>query len=41
MIVETNKSIKNLERFHSFEEGICNCVKKYKQKKKETFMRNS
>tara|TARA_B100000035_G_scaffold132902_1_gene112937 strand:- start:9182 stop:9331 length:150 start_codon:yes stop_codon:yes gene_type:complete len=39
MIVEINKSIKNFERFHSFEEDICICVKKYKQKKKETFMR--
>tara|TARA_E500000178_G_scaffold299978_1_gene307992 strand:- start:724 stop:873 length:150 start_codon:yes stop_codon:yes gene_type:complete len=39
MIIETNKSVKNLERFHSFEEDICNCVKKYKQKKKETFIR--
>ena len=33
------ESAKNFERFHSFEEDICNCVKKYKQKKKETFIR--
>jgi hypothetical protein len=38
MIIETNKSVKNFERFHSFEKDICNCVKKYKQKKKETFI---